>query len=130
MFSGSGKMKDIVAKSREISPTVSRLVAASISESTKRKYENALKRLDSDLPEITDFTLAHYLAERFDKGLSPPRTLVTTVNAVKLRSKLTGEPSPIGPLTERILVGMRREWRGRGTGKRYAKPGYASTTKT
>ena len=109
-------MKDLVAKSPEISPTVSRLVAASISESTKRKYENALNRLESELPEITDFTLAHYLAERFEKGLSP-RTLVTTVNAVKLRYKLTGEPSPIGPLTERTLVGMRREGRDRGTGQ-------------
>ena len=40
-----------------------------------------------------------------------------TVAAVKAAARLSGQPSPAGPETARVLAGIRREGRGRGRGQ-------------
>ena len=75
------------------SAAVAGLVAASIAENTKRTYAAALKRLDAALEgqDLTDASLSIYLASLHAVG-----------------------PSPVGPATDRVLAGLRREGKGRG----------------
>ena len=84
-------------------------MAASIADNTKRTYAAALKRLDAALEgqDLTDTSLSVYIASLHAAGLSP-------VAAVKFRCRLQGLASPVGPATDRVLAGLRREGKGRG----------------
>ena len=97
------------------SAAVAGLVAASIAENTKRTYEAALKRLDATLEgqDLTDAGLAVYLASLHAAGLSPAVASMA-VASVKFRCRLQGLASPVGPATDRVLAGLRREGKGRG----------------
>ena len=92
--------------------------AASISTNTRRAYRTALARLDTWLAgrALDDSSLAAYLADIHDAGRSPA-TAAQVVAAVKFRAKLAGLASPLGPATDRVLAGLRREGRGRGRGQ-------------
>ena len=95
------------------------LAGASISPNTRRAYRTALARLDTWLGAraLDDSSLAAYLADIHDAGRSPA-TAGMVVAAVRFRAKLAGEASPpVGPATERVLAGIRREGRGRGRGQ-------------
>ena len=94
------------------------LVAASIAENTKRTYAAALKRLDAALEgqDLTDASLAVYLASLHAAGLSPAVASMA-VASVKFRCRLQGLASPVGPATDRVLAGLRREGKGRGRGQ-------------
>ena len=96
-----------------IRETARGLVAASVSANTRRAYEGALDRLRDWLAGrlLDDATLAEYLAARFEAGHSP------VVAAVRFYAKLGSQASPIGPATERVLAGFRREGQSRGRGQ-------------
>ena len=100
------------------SAAVAGLVAASIADNTKRTYAAALKRLDAALAgqDLTDASLAVYLASLHAAGLSPA-VAAMAVAAVKFRCRLQGLASPVGPATDRVLAGLRREGKGRGRGQ-------------
>ena len=94
------------------------LAAASVSANTRRAYEGALRRLQEWLAgrSLDDATLAEYLAARFEVGHSPA-VAGQVVAAVRFYAKLGDQPSPVGPATERVLAGFRREGRARGPGQ-------------
>ena len=73
------------------------LAEASIPESTRRAYQGALQRLSDTLDgrKATDARLA----------------------AGRFQARVMGQPSPIGPATERVLAGIRRQGRERGRGQ-------------
>ena len=60
--------------------------------------------------------LAAYLASIHNAGRSPA-VASQAVAAVKLRAKLSGQPSPAGPATDAVLKGLRREGKARGRGQ-------------
>ena len=88
--------KSLVQVGAAPSAAVAGLVAASIAENTKRTYSAALKRLDAALEgqDLTDASLSIYIASLHAAGLSP-----------------------VGPATDRVLAGLRREGKGRGRGQ-------------
>ena len=90
-------------------------MAASIADNTKRTYAAALKRLDAALEgqDLTDTSLSVYIASLHAAGLSPVAAAMA-VAAVKFRCRLQGLASPVGPATDRVLAGLRREGKGRG----------------
>ena len=117
-----------------LSEDAHRLMEISISTNTRKAYTAALDRLDSYLqslpdPTLTDEALANYLALLHEYGhpsqradhqprpLSPP-SLALIVQAVRFVEKLQQRsPSVVGPLTERILAGARRDGKQRGRGQ-------------
>ena len=100
------------------SAAVAGLVAASIADNTKRTYAAALKRLDAALEgqDLTDASLSVYIASLHAAGLSPV-VAAMAVASVKFRCRLQGLASPVGPATDRVLAGLRREGKGRGRGQ-------------
>ena len=100
------------------SAAVAGLVAASIADNTKRTYAAALKRLDAALEgqDLTDASLSVYIASLHAAGLSPAVASMA-VASVKFRCRLRGLASPVGPATDRVLAGLRREGKGRGRGQ-------------
>ena len=100
------------------SAAVAGLVAASIAPNTKRTYAAALKRLDAALEgqDLTDASLSIYLASLHAAGLSPAVASMA-VASVKFRCRLQALASPVGPATDRVLAGLRREGKGRGRGQ-------------
>ncbi len=109
-------MKDLVAAHSAVSLGVRELIAEGLSPGSRRTYKQALLSLEKEMGEITDHSLAHYLDRRFRAGIAPG-TLNITINAVRFRARLTGEPCPVGPLTERTIAGIRRKGRGMGRGQ-------------
>ncbi len=101
-----------------VSRRLTDLFRHSISANTARAYESALDRLDAWLGEggLTDYGLAEYLSELYEQGRAPA-TIALVVSAVKFRAKLQGTGSPVGPVTERALAGIRRAGRERGLGQ-------------
>ena len=99
---------------------VADLAAASLSKNTRRAYQGALQRLQDYLDKhdagLTDGWLASYLASLFHRGHSPASASMI-VAAVRFQAKTTGIPSPVGPATDRVLAGFRREGRKRGRGQ-------------
>lgn len=99
---------------------VANLTAASLSENTQRAYRGALERLRKFLEEhdapLTDGSLADYLVSLFRQGRSPVSAGMV-VAAVRFQSKAADSPSPVGPATNRVLAGFRREARQRGRGQ-------------
>ena len=102
----------------KLSDTARILAAASLSANTRRAYAGALKRLDTSIGEgvLDDTALAGYLATLFAEGRAPA-VAGQVAAAVRLRAKLLGETSPVGPATDRVLAGFRREGRHRGRGQ-------------
>lgn len=96
------------------------LAAASLSKNTHRAYRGALQRLQDYLDQhdasLTDGWLAGYLIALFHRGHSPASASMV-VSAVRFRAKVAGSPSPVGPATDRILAGFRREGQQRGRGQ-------------
>ena len=109
---------DELSSSLAVSDTVRDLVDASVSENTLRAYRYALKKFRDWLcgPAVTDQTISQYLAQLHEAGKSP-QTCSQVVAAIKFVFKLHGKPSPVGPLTQRTLAGIRRTGRGRGRGQ-------------
>ena len=99
---------------------VADLAAASLSKNTRRAYQGALQRLQDYLDKhdasLTDGWLASYLASLFHRGRSPSSASMV-VAAVRFQAKTTGTRSPVGPATDRVLAGFRREGRKRGRGQ-------------
>ena len=98
--------------------TRKKLLFASLSLNTRRAYEGALRAFDAATAghEITDGLVADYLSGRFAAGRSPSACALTLA-ALRFRAKLRGTRAPIGRLTERVLVGIRRKGRDRGRGQ-------------
>ena len=109
--SGAGPLARISAGARE-------LAAASISANTRAAYQGQLQRLYDylDGQPLTDDTLAEYLTSLHDVGKSPA-VAGQLVAAVRFQSKTTGQPSPVGPVSQAVLAGLRRKGKGRGRGQ-------------
>ena len=101
-----------------LTAAASKLAAASIAENTRRAYTGALRRLDAwrGAAPVDDALLAVYLGTIFEAGRAPS-TAALAVAAVRFRAKLAGQPSPVGPLSGRVMAGLRREGRDRGRGQ-------------
>ena len=101
-----------------VSDTVRDLVGVSVSENTRRAYRYALKKFDDWLcgGPVTDQTISEYLGQLYEAGKAP-QTCSQVVAAIKFAAKLRGMASPIGPLTGRVLAGIRRSGRQRGRGQ-------------
>ena len=108
--------------------TRQKLLFASLSANTRRAYEGALRAFDAATAghPITDELVADYLSGQFAAGRSPS-TCALTLAALRFRAKLRGTAAPIGRLTERVLVGIRREGRDRGRGQ-VSGVGFAQAT--
>ena len=106
------------APSLTVSSRALELVQASISANTKRAYTAALARFDKAIGDnpVTDTVVANYLAALYDAEMSPA-TCSQVVAALKFRAKLQDLPPPVGPRTNRVLAGIRRQGRGRGRGQ-------------
>ena len=100
--------------------SVADLAAASLSKNTRRAYGGALQRLQAYLDKhdasLTDGWLAGYLVALFHRGHSPASASMV-VSAVRFQARMTGSPSPVGPATDRVLAGFRREGHHRGRGQ-------------
>ncbi len=109
-----------VEVSPPLSPSAQALAGAALAPATVRAYRSALAALDRWLAEhgraADDAALADYLAARHDAGAAPT-SISMSVAAVKAAARLSGQPSPAGPETARVLAGIRREGRGRGRGQ-------------
>ena len=106
-----------------LTPAAAALARASISENTRRAYQSALDRLQAflreqgrDLAPLTDRQLAGYLGARHEAGAAPASASLA-VAAVRFLAKTTGQPSPAGPLTGRVMAGIRRQGKDRGRGQ-------------
>ncbi|MXZ58176.1 MAG: tyrosine-type recombinase/integrase [Rhodothermaceae bacterium] len=86
--------------------------------STMARYRKDLEALSAWLEgrELTDQTLARYLAHRYNQG-NAPTSCAMIISAVKAAAKLANRTHPVGPLTERTIVGIRRKGRTRGRGQ-------------
>ena len=94
------------------------LAQASLSENTRLAYQGALQRLSDALEgnPLTDTTLAAYLTSLHDGGKSPA-VAGQVVSAVRFPACVMGPEPPIGPATERVLAGLRRQGQDRGRGQ-------------
>ena len=106
-----------------LTAAASKLAAASIAKNTWIAYQGALRRLQSslqnegrDLAGLDDEQLAEYLTSLHVAGAAPA-TAAMVVAAVRFLSKTMGHPSPVGPLSGRVMAGLRRESRDRGRGQ-------------
>ena len=106
-----------------LTPAAAALAGASISDNTRLAYQSALNRLQAflqeqgkDLAGLTDQQLAEYLGALHEAGASPASASLACA-AVRFLAKTTGQPSPAGPLTGRVLAGIRREGKDRGRGQ-------------
>ena len=107
----------------ELGSAAAELARASISENTRRAYQSALDRLQAflreqgqDLAHLTDRQFAEYLGALHEAGTSPASASLACA-AVRFLAKTTGQPSPAGPLTGRVLAGIRRQGKDRGRGQ-------------
>ena len=108
---------------RSLRPSTGELIEASVSANTRRSYLAVLVRYDEWLDnhpvhgaETTDAAIAEYLTQRYEEGKSPA-TCEQVVAALRFRAKLHGTDSPTGPVTARVLAGIRRKGRHRGRGQ-------------
>ena len=102
----------------DLKDNVSELTAASYAKRTRIKYQRDLKKLNDWLNgrKLTDETLSEYIAHLHAAGKSPV-TCIGVTSAVNAAAKLTGKPSPVGPITQRTMAGVRREGKHRGPGQ-------------
>ena len=106
-----------------LTAAASQLAAASISKNTWIAYQGALDRLQDflreqgrDLTGLDDSHLAEYLTRLHGSGASPASAAMVCA-AVRFLAKTTGQPSPAGPLSGRVMAGLRREGKDRGRGQ-------------
>ena len=94
------------------------LARASLSQNTRIAYQGALRRLSDALEgrPVTDTALAAYLTSLHEAGKSPA-VAGQVAAAVRFQARVMGQEPPIGPATERVLAGLRREGRDRGRGQ-------------
>lgn len=116
-------MRDLATTGAGLPASTVALMAESIAPETRRAYTHALDRLTERLgcepSELTDAELAEYMTSMFDEGLAPS-SIALAASAVRFQAKLTGEGSPIGPITARTLAGIARSGHGRGHGQAMA----------
>lgn len=117
---------------RDSSDALTRLRQASMAESTRRNYLSQLQRLQAHLGsnQLTDRTLAEYLSQMFELGRSAALASLV-VAAVRCWCRMCAIESPIGPMTDQVLRGFRRQGHGRGRGQaigvRWIAADHAST---
>lgn len=101
-----------------LSSAASDLAAASVAAATRRAYWNAIVKLRKwlDGQPLSDGALAEYLAELHAAGRSPA-TASQVVAAVRFVAKVSNRRDLVGPVTRRILAGIRRAGRDRGRGQ-------------
>ena len=109
---------DLVDQIGPLSENAKRLVGASIAENTKAAYARALGALDVALAgaPLTDTVLAEYLSTLEADGKAPA-TCAQVVAAVRFAAQLVDQESPAGPVTEKVLAGIRRTVANRGRGQ-------------
>ena len=107
----------------ESSPELRNLVQQSVAPSTFRLYSHAWLRfadwLQSEnvhLDDLDDAAFARWVSDLFDAGLAPA-SIGCYAAGVKFILRLTGHPSPAGPLSERAMAGAIRAGRDRGRGQ-------------
>ena len=101
-----------------LSMPAAELARASLAPATIRAYRSALYAWDTfrnDRAE-SDTLIAEYLTVRYEVGTSPA-TCTQIVGAIRFRVKHQGHADPIGPATQRVLAGIRRQGRDRGRGQ-------------
>ena len=106
-----------------LTPAASKLAGASLAENTRRAYQSALNRIQGylqeqgqDLTALDDSQLAEYLTALHESGSSPASATLACA-AVRFLAKATGQPSPVGALSGRVLAGIRRQGKDRGRGQ-------------
>ena len=106
-----------------LTAAASNLAAASIAKNTWIAYQGALDRLQDflrkqgrDLTGLDDSQLAEYLTRLHGSGASPASAAMVCA-AVRFLAKTMGQPSPAGPLSGRVMAGLRREGKDRGRGQ-------------
>ena len=97
------------------------LIDASVSPNTLNAYQRAVKRFggwmaEAGVGEVTDSCISSYLVHLYEVGKSPA-TCGQVVAALRFYGKLHGLDNPVGPETDRVLAGIRREGRARGRGQ-------------
>ena len=103
-----------------LSEVARELLSASLAPHTRASYAGALEALDRWLAgrrlPLTDPSLAEYFSEMYRDGRAPA-TAKLALAAIRFRTKAGRRPDPIGPLTQRVLVGFFRRGRERGRGQ-------------
>ena len=101
-----------------LSSAASDLAEASVAAATRRAYWNAIVKLRKwlDGQPLSDCALAEYLTELHAAGHSPA-TASQIVAAVRFMAKASNRKDLVGPVTRRILAGIRRAGRDRGRGQ-------------
>ena len=106
-----------------LTPAAAKLARASLSPNTLRAYQGALNRLgdylhkqDRGIAGLTDKTLADHLSSIHEAGASPASAAIALA-AVRFLAKTSGQSSPAGPLTGRVMAGIRRQGKERGRGQ-------------
>ena len=106
------------APAAELTENARRLAGASVAENTKAAYARALAALDAALAgmPLTDTALAEYLSQLEGEGKAPA-TCALVVAAVRFVAQILDQESPAGPITEKVLAGIRRTAADRGRGR-------------
>ena len=106
-----------------LTPAAAKLAGAAMAENTRRAYQSALNRIreylhkqGQELAGLDDSQLAEYLTALHESGSSPASASLACA-AVRFLAKVTGQPSPAGPLSGRVLAGIRRQGKDRGRGQ-------------
>ena len=106
-----------------LTPAAAKLARASLSPNTRSAYQGALNRLGptcrsrartSRPSPIPRWPI--YLSSLHESGASPA-TAAVALAAVRFLAKITGQSSPAGPLTGRVMAGIRRQGKERGRGQ-------------
>ena len=100
-----------------ISEDTKALIMSGVSENTIAAYRRATQKLEAwlDYQVVTDALLASYITELHQQGKSPA-TIAQVVAAVKWTASKS-RIDVVGEITQRTLVGIRREGKARGRGQ-------------
>jgi len=121
LLTSSGFSPNFCIKSefcKSFSNSVRELASDSVAPATRRAYQSAIAKLNSwlDNHQLTDETLAEYLAWLHESGNSPA-TCSQVVAAIQFAAKVADWDVPYGPSSKRVLAGIRRAGRERGRGQ-------------
>ena len=91
-----------------------KLARRSLADNTRSSYRRALDYLEDWIgdDELDDSALAEYVGYIAASGRKPA-TAGVVLAAVKKRSRLLGQPNPVGPKTEMVMSGFRCESAGK-----------------
>ena len=108
------------APAQALGPTAAALAADALAPATRRAYGSALRSLDGWIARegrerLDDAALGDYCGYMHTAGKAPGTISIAVAASVYL-AKSTGQPSPSGPLTARVLKTIRREGADRGRG--------------